>query len=281
MRHSRRAGARITISVRLVVLILASVISLAPLVYMILIALTANTFIITDPASVLKGAKGFGNFVQVWTQSNIGINFANSLIVACLTTFLVVLLSSMMAYAFARFEFPGKRFLFILILVELMIPTIMLIIPQFILTRDLHLLDSRGGLLLIYVGTNLAFNTFLLRGFFLGVPRELDDAMMVDGAGVWTRFVRLMLPLSKPALATSGVFSFLGGWDEYVWAVTIMNTPSRQTLPVAIALFSGAHTTNWGLTFAATTLAVIPSLIIFLIFQKQLVGGITAGALKS
>ena len=278
---SRRSARRTVLAVRFVVLGLASLISLGPLVYMVLIAFTANSFIITDPVSVVQAPKGLANFTRVIGQGNIGVNFVNSLLVAAGTTVLVVLLASMMAYAFARFDFPGKKLFFGLILVELMIPSIMLIIPQFIMVKDLHLLDSRGGLLLVYVGTNLAFITFLLRGFFVGVPKELDEAMMVDGAGPWTRYVRLMLPLARPALATAAVFSFLGAWDEYVWAVTIINTPSRQTLPVGIALFSGAHTTNWGLTFAATTIAIVPSLVVFLIFQRQLVGGITAGALKS
>ncbi len=275
-RRQRRSTA-----VRFLVLTIGSVISLAPLIYMVLIALTANSFVITDPVSVITAHKGVENFVEVWAHSNIAVNFLNSLLVAAVSTALIVFLSAMMAYALARFDFPGKKLVFGLILVELMIPAIMLIIPQFIMARNLHVLDSRLGLLLVYVGTNLAFITFLLRGFFSGVPKELDEAMIVDGAGVWTRFIRLMLPLARPALATAAVFSFLGSWDEYVWAVTIINTPSRQTLPVGIAMFSGAHTTNWGLTFAATTIAVIPSLIIFLIFQRQLVGGITAGALKS
>ena len=278
---SQRRRRRATITVRLVVLVIASAIALVPFLYMGVIAFTPNSYVITDPLAVVVAPKGLDNFARAWGEAGLAINFLNSIGVALVTMVVVVLLASMMAYAFARFDFPGKRIFFGLILVELMIPSIMLIIPQFILTRDLGLLDNRVGLLFIYTGTQLAFITFLLRGFFAGIPKELDEAMIVDGAGVWTRFVRLALPLARPALATAAVFAFLGSWDEYVWAVTIINTPGKQTLPVGIALFSGQHTTNWGLTFAATTIAVVPSVIIFLIFQRQLVGGITAGALKA
>jgi multiple sugar transport system permease protein len=197
------------------------------------------------------------------------------------TTALVLLLGSMMAYALARFEFPGRKVIMGLILLQLMVPVIMLLIPQFLLARDLHLLNTRAGLILFYVGGNLAFITFLLVGFFRGIPRELDEAMHLDGAGSIRRYWSLILPLSRPALATGAIFAFLGAWDEYVWAVTIINEPGLRTLPVGIALFSGAHITNWGLTFAASVIALIPVLVVFLIFQRQFVSGITSGALKS
>jgi len=279
--HSRHAAQHTATIGRFILLCAASLVSLAPLIYMVLIAFTSNSFIIGDPWHEIFAAKSLANFVQAFGEGNIAGGFLNSLLVASVTTVVVVFLSSMMAYAFARFDFPGKRLFFGLILIELMVPTIMLIIPQFILTRDLGLLDSRLGLMLIYVGTNLAFITFFLRGFFMGVPRELDEAMMVDGASAWTRYFRLMLPLARPALFTAVFFVFEAAWDEYVWAMTIINTPSRQTLPVVIALFSGNHGTNWGLVFAATTIALVPTMIVFLIFQRQLVGGMTAGALKA
>ncbi|MCL2464538.1 MAG: carbohydrate ABC transporter permease [Micrococcales bacterium] len=193
----------------------------------------------------------------------------------------VLVLASMMAYAFARFDFPGRTVAFGVVVLCQMIPSIMLIIPQFILAKDLHVLNSRQGLVLFYVGTNLAFNTFLLRGFFEGIPRELDEAMIMDGAGAWRRYARLALPLARPALATSAIFAFLASWDEYVWAVTILTDDTSRTLPVGIALFAGAHSTNWGLTFAASMIALVPVLIVFLVFQRQFVSGIMSGAVKS
>ncbi|MCR6711405.1 MAG: carbohydrate ABC transporter permease [Demequina sp.] len=266
---------------RLLVLCAATLLSVGPLVYMVLVSLAENAYLLRNPLDIFAGALSFENYREVWSEGEIPRYFLNSLVVACVTTALVLLLGSMMAYALARFEFPGRKVIMGLILLQLMVPVIMLLIPQFLLARDLHLLNTRAGLILFYVGGNLAFITFLLVGFFRGIPRELDEAMHLDGAGSIRRYWSLILPLSRPALATGAIFAFLGAWDEYVWAVTIINEPGLRTLPVGIALFSGAHITNWGLTFAASVIALIPVLVVFLIFQRQFVSGITSGALKS
>jgi len=164
--------------------------------------------------------------------------------------------------------------------VGLTIPTMMLIIPQFLLARDLHLLNSLPGLVPFYVGTALAFNTFLLAGFFEQIPYELDEAMAIDGAGPWRRFWNLAMPLSKPAIGTCIIFAFLGTWDEFAWALTVLNDVDKRTLPIAIALFQGQHSTSWGLVFAASLIAVVPVLVIYIVFQRNFVAGLTAGALK-
>ena len=131
-----------------------------------------------------------------------------------------------------------------------------------------------------YVGSSLALNTFLLRGFFESIPMELEQAMEIDGARAVTRYFRLILPLSKPVLATATIFTFLASWDEFAWALTIINSPEKRTLPLAIQLFQGQNQTLWGLVFAASAIAVIPVLVVFLIFQRYFVQGLTAGALK-
>ncbi len=276
-----RAKHRTSMALRYLVLSAVSIVTIAPLVYMVLISFKKNAFIISNPADALTGAHTLANYAEVWDTSHMSVYFVNSVVVSVATTALTVLLGSMMAYAFSRFDFPGRRLLMGVVLVELMVPAIMILIPQFLLARDLQVLDSLLGLVLFYVGANLAFNTFLMVGFFRGIPTELDDAMRVDGAGAWRRYWQLILPLSRPALATAAIFSFLGAWDEYVWALTIINDPANRTLPIGIALFSGAHATDWGLTFAASVIALVPVLVIFLVFQRQFVNGIISGALKS
>jgi multiple sugar transport system permease protein len=221
------------------------------------------------------------NYRDAWSSNEFGRYFLNSVIVAFATTFCAVLLSSMMAYSFARFRFPGRGLLFGLVLIGLMVPTMMLLIPQFLLARQIHALNSLWGLIFFYTGMNLALNTFLLRSFFLDIPHELEEAMVVDGAGPWTRYWRLVLPLSRPALATVGIFTFLASWDEFVWALTVIDDPSKRTLPIAIALFQGEHTTHWELVFAASVIAIIPVITIFALFQRQFVSGIATGALKA
>jgi multiple sugar transport system permease protein len=201
-------------------------------------------------------------------------------IVAVATTVLTVLLASMMAFAFARFDFPGRRLLFGCLLLGLMVPTIMLLIPQFLLAKKLMLLDSLAGLVVFTAGGNLALNTFLLRSFFRDIPRELEEAMVVDGAGPWRRYWQLIMPLSRPALATVAIFTFLASWDEFTWALTIISDPHKRTLPIAIALFQGQHATSWGLVFAASVIAVLPVILIFVVFQRQFVSGLAAGAVK-
>jgi multiple sugar transport system permease protein len=236
--------------------------------------------VLTFPPQFIPDPATTDNYVQALTTQNFGLYFLNSIIVSVIATAASVLVSSMMAYAFARFRFPGRELIFRILLLGLIVPAMMLIIPQFILAKQLHLLDSLVGLIVFYTAGTLALNTFLLRGFFESIPWELDQAMQVDGAGAWTRYWRLALPLAKPALATATIFTFLSCWDEFAWALTIINTPEHLTLPVAIQLFQGQNATQWGLVFAASLIAVIPVIIVFLVFQRYFVQGLTAGAVN-
>jgi multiple sugar transport system permease protein len=197
-----------------------------------------------------------------------------------ISTFGSVLLSSMMAYAFARFTFRFKELIFRVLLAGLTIPAVMLLIPQYILAKNFGLLDSLGGLIFFYIAGSLSLNTFLLRGFIASIPGELDQAMQVDGANPWTRYWRLAIPLAKPAIATAVIFTFLNGWDEYPIALTMLSNSDHFTLPLAIADYQGQNSTQWGLVFAASLIAVIPVIIVFLVFQRYFVQGLTSGAVK-
>ncbi|MGH2346595.1 MAG: carbohydrate ABC transporter permease, partial [Chloroflexota bacterium] len=154
-----------------------------------------------------------------------------------------------------------------------------LIIPQFVLASHLHLTNSRLGLVLVYAA-GMAFSVFLLRSFFEELSQELMDAASIDGCGVWLTFARIALPLARPALAAATIFSFLGNWDEFTWAITSLNDQRLYTLPIAIQQFQSAHTTQWGIVFAASTIAVVPVMVVFLIFQRHFIRGVSAGAVK-
>jgi multiple sugar transport system permease protein len=275
----RRARAIMTL--RILLLSAGALVMVLPFAYMLSTSFKPDSLVLHLPPQFIPHHATTANYTGAWTSNQFGHYFLNSVIVAVATTFAAVLLSAMMAFAFARFRFPGRAVLFALLLVGLMVPTMMLLIPQFLLAKHLLLLDSLLGLIVFYTGGNLAFDTFLLRSFFQEIPHELEEAMVVDGAGPWTRFTRLILPLSRPALAAVAVFTFLGSWDEFVWALTIINTPSKRTLPIAIALFEGQHATSWGLVFAASAIAVGPVIALFAIFQRQFVSGLTSGALKA
>jgi multiple sugar transport system permease protein len=272
--------ARAALGGRLVLLSVGAAVLILPFAYMVATSFKDNALVLQVPPRFIPDHPTTANYSDALSSNEFGRYFVNSVIVAIATTFLAVFISSMMAYAFARFRFAGRRVLFGLLLVGLMVPTMMLIIPQFLLAKQLGMLDSLWGLVFFYTAMNLALNTFLLRSFFQDIPRELEEAMVVDGAGPWTRYWRLILPLSRPALATVGIFTFLASWDEFVWALTVIDDPQRRTLPIAIALFQGQHSTSWGLVFAASTIAIVPVIAIFVAFQRQFVSGIASGALK-
>jgi multiple sugar transport system permease protein len=275
-----RSRARAALATRLVLLSLGAFVMIVPFAYMLATSLKANSLALEVPPDFVPDDPTTENYRDAWSSNHFGRYFLNSLGVAVATTLISVLLSSMMAYAFSRLRFPGRTLLFGLLLLGLMVPTMMLIVPQFLLAKELHLLDSYAGLVVFYVGGTLALNTFLLRSFFHDIPRELEEAMVVDGAGPWKRYRQLILPLSRPALATVAIFTFLASWDEFVWALTIINDPEKRTLPIAIALFQGQYATSWGIVFAASAIAVVPVIAIFIALQRQFIGGIAAGAVK-
>jgi multiple sugar transport system permease protein len=273
--------ARALLGGRLTLLALGAVVLMIPFIYMVATSFKPNTLVLEIPPQIIPHHPTIANYTSAWTSNRFGRYFLNSLFVAIATTGAALLLSSMMAYAFARFRFPGRRVLFGLLLIGLMVPGMMVLIPQFLLAKQLLLLNSLWGLIVFYTGGNLALNTFLLRSFFQDIPFELEEAMVVDGAGPWTRFWRLILPLSRPALAIVAIFTFLASWDEFTWALTTINDPGKYTLPIAIALFEGQHSTSWGLVFAASTIAVVPAIAIFVVFQRQFISGLASGALKA
>jgi multiple sugar transport system permease protein len=273
-------GEKLSQSARFIALLIGTVIMVMPFIYMVSTSFKKRTFLFEYPPKFFPTEPTVENYIDAWSRSDFSRYFLNSLFVATISTLITVLFATMCAYGFARFQFFGKKTLFTMMILGLMVPTIVMIIPQFIIAKNLHLIDSFSGLIFFYVGGNFALNTFLMRGFMEEIPKELDDAMLVDGAGPWKRFTKLYIPLSKPAIATISLFSFLGAWDEFAWAMTLINSPEKRTLPIAIALFQGQHATSWGLVFAACVIALIPVFIVYLFAQKHFVSGLSVGAVK-
>lgn len=268
---------------RLLLLLLVaagSFLMLAPFLYMVSTALTRYAYTLPFPPRLWPDQPTLENFVRAWTSNNFAIYTLNSLYIAVLTVAGVLAVSSMTAFAFARFHFPGKEFLFRVFLFSLMVPSMVALIPTFLVMRDLHLLDSRTGLALLLISTFVAGNTFMLRQFFETLPRELEEAVRVDGGGPWTIYWHVVLPLSMPALATCAIMTFLGAWDDYFWALILIKDEARRTLPVAIRLFQNMHATNFSLVFAASLIAMVPSILFFIFGQKYFVEGISTSGLK-
>ncbi len=265
---------------RLTIVLIGASVMVTPFAYMFSTSFKAQAYVLTVPPQLIPRPATLDNYRRALTTQDFGRYALNSLGVATASTALSVLLSAMMAYGFARYRFLAHRLLYRLLLVGLIVPAMMLIIPQFVLAKHLHLLDTYQGLIVFYVGSTLALNTYLLRGFFESQPIELDEAMRIDGASAWTRFVRLALPLARPALATTTIFTFLFAWDEFAWSLTIITDRTKTTLPVAIQFFHGQNATQWGLVFAASVIAVVPVIVVFVIFQRHFVQGLTSGAVK-
>jgi multiple sugar transport system permease protein len=256
------------------------IIMLAPFALMVSTAFKPHAYVLEIPPKLIPEPPTLDNFVDAWTSNNFGRYFLNSAIVTIASTIISVTLSAMLGFVFARYEFPGRRVLFGALLFTLMVPGLVLLIPQFVLARNLGLLNSLWGLVIVYAVLNLGLNTFLLRGFFAAMPAEIFDAASVDGAGPWRLFRSVAVPLAGPGLATITIFSFLAAWDEFTWAIVTISDKNLYTLPVAIRLFQRANGTEWGLVFAASLIAMIPVLILFVTLQRYIVSGTFQGAMK-
>jgi len=264
---------------RYLLLMVGAVVTLAPFAYMVSTSFKPHAYVLELPPRFIPADPTLDNYIRALTSNHFGRYFLNSLIVAVPSTAITVILSAMLAYGFARWDFPGRSVLFYGMLGALMVPSPTLIIPQFVLAKNLHLLDSRLGLIVAY-SAGTAVSMFLLRGFFEELPQDLLDAAVVDGAGSFRVFWDVALPLARPALAAVAIFSFLGAWDEFTWALTIINDERLYTLPIALRLFQRQHGTEWGLVFAASVIAVLPTIAVFVAFQRHFIKGVTSGAIK-
>lgn len=264
-----------------VLLLIFSVSAVIPFLYMLATAMTPHTYTMPYPPILFPKSMYFDNFIEAWKANNFGSYFLNSVFVSAAATVVIIMVSCMSAYGFARMQFPGKGIVFNLLLFSMMVPTLTNLMSQFILMKNLHLVDSYFGLILIYVGIGIASNTFFLRNFFLSLPKELEESVTIDGGNHWTIFLKLVLPLSKPAIATFSIMAFSNSWDEFLIALTMIKTPERRTLPIALKLFQGQHLNDWSLIFAASLIAIIPILLVYIVLQKKLIrGGVMEGMIK-
>jgi len=261
-------------------LIAGLVVVMLPFWYMVVTSLKPQSFIFEMPPRLWPSQVTLKNYIVALNKDNFGLYFFNSLFVAVISTVMTVFVSSLLAYAFARLNFPGREVLFYLLMIGMMIPPVMLIIPQFIVAKHLKLLNKSIGLILVYVSMNLSMQTFLLRGVFKDIPRELEEAAIIDGANNWKIFLKVILPLSMPGLAVVTIFTFLYSWGEFPWAHVAMNDTAKRTLPIAIALFQSQHLTEWGQVFAASIVSMTPIVIVFVVFQRYFIQGVSMTGLK-
>jgi multiple sugar transport system permease protein len=269
----RRRNALLRSGVSHTLLIIVAVVFLGPLVYAVATSLKPADEVFTATPHLFGSELRWQNYADAFRFAPFGRYFLNSLFVALVGTLVVVTASSLSAYAFARLRFRGREQLFVLFLGTLMVPQEVLIVPMYWLMQSLGWVDSYWALIFPWAFT--AFGTFLLRQFFLTVPAELEEAARVDGCGPFGAFLRIMLPLARPALAVLTVFTFISFWGSFLWPLIIVNSvEDKGTVPLGLAQFIGQQGTQWNLMMAASVLAMLPTILLVVLLQKHLVRGL-------
>ncbi|MCC2626721.1 MAG: binding-protein-dependent transport system inner rane component [Thermomicrobiales bacterium] len=258
--------------------VVVTIIFVMPLVVMVFSAFKPQAEILRIPPTFLPEAPTLDNFRTVLNEAPYGTWYRNSMVVAIAVTAMNLLTSSVGGYIFANFEFPLKQPLFILILITLMIPFPVLLIPNYIIANRLGVLNSLWALIL--PGMVSAFGIFLMRQFAAGIPRDLIEAARLDGASEWSIFARIVAPLMRPALAALGVFTFLASWNDYLWPLVAINDLDKSTIPLALTFFNDFHASRYDLIMAAATMAVVPVLVVFLIFQRHIVKALVLAGMR-
>jgi multiple sugar transport system permease protein len=260
------------------VLIVVAATMFVPFLWMISTSLKENQFVLSMPPEFFPAAPTLESYQQLLELLPFGRMMVNSFIVAISVTIGQIISGSMAAYVFARMEFRGRDVIFLAYLATLMIPSQVTIVPLFILMRYLGWINTYQGIISPMVFT--AFGTFLLRQSFLTIPKELEEAAFIDGASHWTVFWKIIMPVSRPALATLAVFAFMQAWNAYLWPLFVINDENIMTLPVGLALLHGRYLTEWNLVMAGAVVTIVPMLIIYLMAQDYFVKGVVTSGLK-
>jgi multiple sugar transport system permease protein len=274
-----RSRDRIVKVVLYVVLCAGLLVVVGPFVWMVLSSVKPEAEIRQVPPTWWPHTFTLSNYRDLFARLDFPKYLVNSVLVAVVVTAGNLVFCSALGYALAKLDFGGKRALFVLVLGTLMVPGMAVFVPQFVLVSNLNLVNTYAGLVLPFLAA--PFGVFLMRQFLLSLPDELLEAARIDGAGEFRIFWRIVLPLSRPALATLGILTFLGSWNNFLWPLVVATTEDKYTLPVALALYSvGQNRTFFGLALAGAVVVVLPVLIVFLFLQRYFLRGIATTGLK-
>jgi multiple sugar transport system permease protein len=267
------------------VMVVLAVLWLTPALWVLVTSLKHTPDIIRTPPEWIPWPATLEHYHEVLLSSSrtarIGRAFLNSTIVSVAAALIVVLVSAMAAYPLARMRFRGRDAVFALLVGSLMIPNAVVLVPQYVLTQRLGWLSTYQGLIVPEAAMTFAFGVFLLRQFFLTMPRELEDAAVIDGASTWAIFWRIVLPLSQPVLGALAIFAFRSAWNDFLWPLIAVNKPDMFPLPVALALLRGAYSSeSYGPIMAGAALSALPLLLVFLVANRRIVEGVRLGGVK-
>jgi multiple sugar transport system permease protein len=262
-----------------VALILGVILMVIPFVWMLLGSFKTTGELRQLPPTWIPQDPTLDNYGDLFNRLDFPRFFFNSAVVAVTVTLATLLFCSMVGYALAKLDFPGKKVLFVVMLGTLMVPGIVTMMPLFVLVSNLGLVNTHAGLILPFVAG--AFGAFLMRQFIMGIPNELLDAARVDGAGEFRIFFKIVLPLCGPPLATLGVLTFIGSWNNFLWPMVVASTEDMYTLPVALALFSiGQQESNVALQMAGSVVVVLPIIVLFFVLQRFVIQGVATTGIK-
>jgi raffinose/stachyose/melibiose transport system permease protein len=275
--HRGRLAGRHLVHLPLLALVLLALFPLG----LLLVNTFKSDFDIKANAFTLPDHLHWENFANAWNEANYGPAFRNSIIVTGVTVALVCLLGGMCAYGLARFAVPGVNVVLVYLFVTFSLPGLLYLVPLFIVWHALHLVDTLQGIILIYTAQYSPFAIMLLRSYFLGLPRELEDAARVDGCTEFGVFRRVILPLAWPGFASVGLIVGIWSWNEFIFAITFLPSQEMQTVAVRYTAFSGQYTQDLAASTAAATIMILPAMVLFLLLQKRFVAGMTAGGVRA
>ena len=278
--ESARAQARFNKFIMYLVLCIMAFIMLVPFAWMILTALKTNQEAISVDPFYIFPAHGWHweNFAEVWESYNFLILYKNTLLMILLRVVFACLTATMAGYAFGRLKFPGKNFFFSLVLIQMMIPSQIFIIPQYVMASKLGWLNTTMGL--VFPGLVTAFGTYLLKTGYQGLPKDLEEAAAIDGCNIGQRFLNIMMPLTRSAMVSLGIFTALFAFKDLMWPMIVCTNSATTTLSAGLAKMQGQYGSNYPTMMASAVLAVVPMIVIYVIFQKQFVEGIATSGGK-
>ncbi|MDO3679504.1 carbohydrate ABC transporter permease [Paenibacillus ehimensis] len=274
-----KAGAKWSRGLINVLLTAYALVTLYPLFWLFVSSFKTNEEFHSKPFS-LPEVWQWDNFVRAWEVSAMGTSLINSTIVTVLSLILTLVLGALAAYVLARFDFKLKPLFMGLFLLGMLIPIHSTLVPLFVLMKKVGLLDTYAALVFPYTAFELPLAIFVVAAYLTAIPKEIEEAALIDGTGYWGIFFRMMLPLSLPALSTVAILAFLRFWNDFAFALVFISKPALKTIPLSLSVFATGYSTDYKLTMAAMSIAVLPTIIVYLLFQEQIMKGMTAGAVK-
>ena len=260
-------------------LIFLVIYALFPLLWLAMSSLKTNGELVINPFS-FPTVPQWGNYIKAFTVSGIGRMMFNSVVISILGTAANLLVTSMAAYCISRFRFPGSRLIQMLFSAGVLIPLNALMVPYFILITKLGLYDSYWALVLVNCAIGVPISSFMISGFMSSLPRELEEAALIDGAGFYRRFFQIIFPLSRIGVVTAGTFQFITCWNEFVYANLLTSSQNVRTIQLGIRYFTNQFSTDYVSMYAAIIISILPSVVAYVAFQNQIISGLTSGAVK-